>query len=256
MISKIMKLSIVILSHNSAPYIKKAIFSSLFADELLIIDDQSTDETVSLITSLKNNKIRIVQHPLRDDFSAQRNFGLQNARGIWVLFIDADEEINSDLQEEILKSIESQAIDGYYIKRRDVFLGKEMQYGELGNISLLRLGKRTGKWIGRVHEVWRIEGQTSVLKNPLFHYSHLTLSSFISKINYYTSIRAEELYKQKRVSSLIDIITYPCIKFFKNYILSAGYKDGIHGYVFATFMSLHSFLVRAKLHILSSSKPT
>ncbi len=129
--------------------------------------------------------------------------------------------------------------------------GRMLKHGEVGNIILLRLAKKgTGKWEGPVHEQWKISGKTELLKNPLDHYPHPTISEFLSEINYYTDLRAEELYKKKVKSTWLSVITYPKTKFILNFFFKRGFQDGLPGLVFAIMMSLHSFLVRSKLWLL------
>lgn len=128
--------------------------------------------------------------------------------------------------------------------------GKELKYGETGNISLLRFARKdAGVWEGMVHEKWNIKGLIGKLKNPLRHYPHQTVSEFLKAVNIYSNVRAEELRIKNKKAFFWSIITYPLGKFFLNYLLKRGFLDGIQGFIFAVFMSLHSFLVRGKLWI-------
>jgi len=246
-----MKLSIIILTHNSATFIKDCIKSSLFADEIILIDDYSTDNTLDIVADIEHSSITIIKRHLNGDFSSQRNAGLQKAQGEWVLFIDSDEIISDQLRQEIQLVINNSEYEGYLIRRVDYFLGQKMGHGELGNIYLLRLAKRNGSWQGKVHETWSISGKVGYLHNFLTHYSHNNLFTFINKIDMYTTLRAEELYRKKKRSNRASIIIYPVSKFIKGYIIQEGYKDGLAGFVFAVFMSFHSFLVRSKLYLLT-----
>ena len=128
---------------------------------------------------------------------------------------------------------------------------KKILHGEVGNMKLLRLAKRdSGKWKGRVHEKWKILGDTAELSFPIIHIPHQTAREFVDDVNKYSSVRANELYEEEvRVSSYI-IILFPLAKFIQNYIFKKGYKDGVPGLLYAVMMSLHSFLVRAKLFLL------
>nr|MBI5455569.1 hypothetical protein [Candidatus Levybacteria bacterium] len=145
--------------------------------------------------------------------------------------------------------------NGFYIKRLDVIWGKMLKHGETGNIKLLRLArKKAGVWYGKVHEQWQIDGKISELENSLIHYPHQTIDEFLKEINFYTSIRAKELYEAGVRGSLKDIIVYPKAKFILNYFIRLGFLDGIEGFIFAIFMSFHSFLVRGKLWLLWKQK--
>jgi len=240
-----MKLSAVVIVKNEEKDIEDCLKSLLFCDEIVIIDDDSIDKTTKIA---KKYNARIYRKTLAS-FSDQRNYGLEKALHDWVLFIDADERVGGDLREEIKNAIWKE-YDGYFIKRNDFFIGKELKYGDLKNVWLMRLAnKKMGKWEGRVHEVWKIKGKTGKLKNSIMHNSHTNLKEFIQKIDLYSTLRAHELREEKIPSSLLSILLYPLSKFAKLYILKLGFLDGIHGFVHAVFMSMYSFLVRAKLYL-------
>lgn len=246
-------ISAIVLTKNEEKNIVDCLESLLWCDEILVLDDNSEDKTVQIIENLKNKKIKVLVHPLNNDFSKQRNFALWETQHEWVLFVDADERVSLALEYEILSSINSSLGDfsGYFLKRRDVIWGKELKYGETGNIKLLRLVKKNkGEWQGRVHEVLRIKGRIGELRNPLMHYPHQNLTEFLQEVNFYTDLRAKELFNKGIKVYWWSIILYPLGKFFLNFILRRGFLDGLHGFVFATLMSFHSFLVRGKLWLL------
>jgi glycosyltransferase involved in cell wall biosynthesis len=243
-------ISVVVLTQNEEKNIADCLHSLSWCDEIVIIDDYSTDATEQVISSLSLKQVHVYKHHLNGNFSDARNFGLEKARHEWVLFIDADERISSSLQYEIVSSITSsiENYTGYYLKRTDVMWGKELRFGEVGNIALLRLAKKgSGKWTGHVHERWQVKGKTTKLKKALLHYPHQNVTEFLREINYYTDIRAEELYKLKKKTSLLAIAAYPLAKFLQNYIFKQGFRDGVRGMILALMMSFHSFLVRGKL---------
>jgi|SRR3989344_2193058 len=244
-----MLISGVVISKNEGKNIARCISSLLWCDEIIVIDDNSTDNTVNVA---KEYKVKLYQHNLNNNFAQQRNFGLENAAGKWVLFVDADEVVAERLQKEILSHIYAKnKINAYSIKRKDTMWGRELRYGDSGNIRLVRLGRKgCGKWEGMVHEKWNIEGRVGMLMEPLHHYPHQTVAEFISKINYYSTIRAQELFEQKVSVGPMQIIFYPKAKFLYNFFFKCGFMDGMEGFIFAIIMSFHSFLVRAKLWLL------
>ena len=254
-------ISVVILTKNEEKNILECLKTLEFCDEIIIIDDNSTDKTIDLTLSLKNKEIKVIRHRLDGDFAKQRNFGLEQASGEWVLFIDADERVSDVLTFEISNSIEFggqnlTSFNGFYIKRVDFMWGKELRHGETGHGGKrLRLAKkRAGKWSGKVHEKWNIDGKVGQLRNPLYHYPHNTIKEFLQEINFYTDIRARELFEERKSCSWISIILYPTGKFIVNYFFKKGILDGIPGLNFAVIMSFHSFLVRAKLWLLWERK--
>lgn len=250
-------ISAVIICKNEEENIEEFLKSLFFCDEVVVIDDYSTDKTVGIIKKIKNLKITIFQHSLGSDFSSQRNFGLSKAKGDWVLFVDADERVPDALAFEI-SNIENQIADqtlgkysGFYVNRIDFMWGRKLRFGETGGIKLLRLAEKiSGRWEGKVHEKWEVKGNIGLLKNPIVHFPHKTLQEFLKEINFYTTIRAEELYKKGSHSNFISVLMYPLGKFILNYFLRRGLLDGVPGLVVAVVMSFHSFLVRGKLWLL------
>lgn len=172
------------------------------------------------------------------DFASARNQTLKKAKSEWIFFVDTDEKVSKDLENEILKLVQDDKIDGYFIKRIDYFFGRWLKFGETGNIKLLRLGKKgAGIWRRRVHEFWDIKN-AGKLKNPLFHYPKWS----IGKINQYSDIDAKE-FSQFR---FYDVILKPIGKFILNYFLKLGFLDGLAGYIHAYLMSFQSLVVRVK----------
>lgn len=243
-------ISAVVLAKNEEQNIEKCLESVRWCDEIIVVDDNSSDGTSEIA---KKYKATIYQHALKNDFSAQRNFGLSKAKNEWVLFIDSDEVVSDALCYEIsgavgLKDQSLKNCNGFYLKRSDFMWGKQLRYGETGNIKLLRLGKKgTGEWSGMAHEKWAIDGVIGNLVNPILHFPHATLEDFLKEINFYTDIRANELKNKNIRVSFWDILSYPLGKFIVNYIFKAGFLDGMQGLMFAITMSFHSFLVRGKL---------
>ncbi|OGK21640.1 hypothetical protein A3C23_02590 [Candidatus Roizmanbacteria bacterium RIFCSPHIGHO2_02_FULL_37_13b] len=269
-------LSVIILAKNENESIKKTIESVSFADETLIIDDDSTDNTVKIA---KEMGVRVIAHPLNNDFSKQRNFADIQAKGDWILHIDADEVITNALKEEIQEIVKTyktfdeiprQARDDigvydeegkteiYYIKRRDIWWGRELRFGEVykaAHTGFIRLYKKgSGKWIGAIHESFQTEKKTGFLDSYLIHRPHPTVAIFLEQINKYSSSRAEELFKTGQQGNALKIIFFPFFKFWYNYLLRFGFLEGAAGFVYAFFMSFHSFLVQSKLYMMHHSK--
>lgn len=269
-------ISAVVLLKNEAENIEKCLTSLLWCDEIIVVDDYSTDKTIELVHKvLKVHKVhkvyKVLQRKLKGDFAAQRNFGLEKATGDWVLFIDADEIVTRELQHEIKTKIFPQSgihdavvthkfvnsigtnlktgsISGFYLKRRDWFLGRWLKFGETSNVKLLRLArKNAGRWQGRVHETWEVKGKVGELKNPILHYPHQTIAIFLKDINWYTDVVAQYWLEEGKRVKIWEIIFYPLGKFLQNYISRLGILDGIPGLIMAFMMSFHSFLVRGKV---------
>jgi len=243
-------ISAIILTKNEEKNIKKCLESVKWCDEIIIIDDESSDQTLEIA---KKYKTTIYTNTLNNDFSAQRNFGLSKAKNDWVLFVDADEVVSDALAYEIsnaigIKDRNLKNFNGFYIKRSDFIWGRMLKYGETGNMQLLRLGRKgSGIWDSKTHEKWEVEGLIGKLINPILHFPHQTLGEFLKEINFYTDIRAKELRDKNAKTFFWSILLYPLGKFVVNYIFKRGFMDGMQGLVFAIVMSFHSFLVRGKL---------
>ncbi|HYM65388.1 MAG TPA: glycosyltransferase family 2 protein [Candidatus Sulfotelmatobacter sp.] len=247
-------ISVVILTKNEEKNIVDCLESISWVDEIIVIDDYSEDRTLEVIKNLNlKEKIKVIKRRLNYDFSNQRNFGLSKTKFDWVFFLDADERVSRSLREEINSIIINKNKDyfGFYIPRKDVLWGKLLKHGETGDIKLLRLVKKgQGKWEGKVHETYMSKEKIGSLENYILHFPHQTTDEFLKEINFYTSIRAKELYDLGLKTNLFQVIFYPKTKFFVNFILKLGFLDGLEGFIFAIFMSFHSFLTRAKLLLL------
>lgn len=251
-------ISAVVLTKNEEKNIEKCLENLLWCDEILVVDDGSTDRTKEIAEKLG---ARVVRHLLNRDFARQRNFALEKAKGEWILFVDADEEVSPELSKEIQQLAHHYAVvqacaSGFYFKRFDFFMGRWLRHGEVGGIGgfggvkILRLAKKNaGRWRRKVDEIWEIEGKTKVLSNPLLHFSHPTLKDFLESINEWSTLNAEEFFNQGCRPSLCEWFK-PFGKFIRDYFLKFGFLDRAPGFVFAVLMSLHSFLVRGKLYLL------
>ncbi len=248
MLSKKNTLSVVILTHNSARTITLAIKSiHKIALEIIIIDDWSTDETLKLARKFKS---KIFRRALNSNFSEQRNFGLSKASGDWILFLDSDEIVSEKLALEILNKIKATKAKGFNIVRLDDLWGKDLKFGESGSTTLLRLARSdSGKWRRAVHEYWDIKGKTLKLDNFITHNPHPTVSEFLTNINKYSRIHSQENKREGKKSSLVKIIFWPIGKFFLYYVVRLGFLDGLAGFIYAVFMSFHSFLAWSELWI-------
>ena len=243
-------ISVVIITKNEEKNLDKCIKSVKWCDEIIVIDDNSIDKTIEIA---KKHKALIYQRPLSQNFSSQRNFGIDKAKNEWILFVDADEIVSDALAYEISNAIQLRGqnlkeYNGFYIKRVDFIWGKKLKHGEIGNIKLLRLARKgKGQWEGMAHERWKLTGLIGSLTNPLQHFPHKNLTEFIKEVNFYTDIRSKELASKNNRVNFSDIILYPLGKFILNYFVKRGFIDGIPGLIFAITMSFHSFLVRGKL---------
>jgi glycosyltransferase involved in cell wall biosynthesis len=238
-----------VIAKNSSPTLTACLKSLVFCDQILVIDNGSVDDTQKIAQKF-HAQVKVC--PVVDDFSALRNFALKSAKHDWVLFIDADEVVPDALRREIQKILISPQYQAYYLSRRDHLWGQVLRFGDTGGIKLIRLGRKSaGVWQGRVHETWKITGKTGDLHQPLDHYPHPTMNQFITSVNYYSDIRASELFSKGERSNIWQIIFYPPGKFFYLWLVKLGFLDGVAGLVHALTMAFYTFLVRGKLYFLA-----
>lgn len=249
----------IILAKNEEKDIRRCLQSVAFCDETIVVDDESNDRTVEIARSLG---VRVFKGKLNGDFASQRNEAMILGRNDWILFVDADEEITKTLKESILKTPSTPGVGGYYLKRRDVFWGQVLRFGELRKTytkGILRLIKKgTGTWTGLVHEEFRPTMTIGSLDGYLNHYAHESITDFLLHVNIYSTLRAKELMKTGVGSNLLSIVLYPFGKFIYTYFFALGFLDGVGGFVYSFLMSFHSFLVRAKLYqyrVIDQKKP-
>lgn len=172
------------------------------------------------------------------DFSQERNHLLKTAETSWVLYLDQDETLSAPLSDRNLDKHFN-----YAFKRQDWFLRRKLKFGETKANRFIRLVQPgTGYWQGKVHEQFISRLPIKILPQAIIHRQDLSVSQFIDKLNYYSSLRAEELTH----FSLFALIFYPQVKFVKNYFWHLGFLDGFPGFALAFLMSLHSLMVRVK----------
>ena len=240
------KLTVVVLAQENDPLLDACLQSLSWAKGGWVVFDSKRKVKVSLPTGWKQ-----LHHQLEDDFAAHRNWVLEQIKTDWVLFVDSDEQVSEELAEKIQEiDFSTTPYQAFAIKRRDHFLGQMLRYGDTAGWQEVRLGRRqAGTWQGAVHERWVIPGPAGSLNGYLEHYPAANLAYFINKLNYYSSLRAHELYVQGKTSHWWQIVAYPVAKFFYLYLIKQGVRDRTVGFVHAVLMSFYSYLVRAKLYV-------
>lgn len=241
--------SAVVIVKNEEKDLRGCLESLSWCSEKIVVNNKSTDKTPGIAQRMG---AIVLESDEESNFSVLRNLGLKKATHEWVLFVDADEIVSESLAFEITNVVSRnlENYSGFFVPRIDTIWGKELRYGE-NKMYLLRLGKKDkGTWEGMVHETWKINGKTKKLKNPLMHTPHTSIGDLWDRVNYYSTIRAQELYEKGKKASGPSIVMYSFAKFVQDYIFKRGFLDGVPGFLIATSMSLHSFLVRGKLYLL------
>lgn len=220
------KISALIITRNEEKNITELLQNLNFVDEIVVVDSYSTDKTLELISQFEN--VRVYQHEFLD-FSTQRNTALNYAKNEWVLFIDADERIPDELKNEILSSVETTTMNGFYIKRKFYFFNTHVRFSGLQNDKNLRLFKKTNaKYSGIVHEKLNLKENIGTLNNYLIHHSYTDHEHFKEKVFYYNRLKAKEK-SYKKYSTILHIF-HPIYTFLNRYIVRFGVLDGAKGF--------------------------
>ena len=245
-----MKLAVIILTHNEERHIEACIESVAFADEILVIDDESTDRTAELA---RMAGARVIRHPLSGDFAGQRNFALSQTDADWVFYVDADERVDEGAGAELRRIMEDNACAAYEVRRINVAFGQRMYYGANKPDYPRRFFPRDSvRWKGLVHE--RAESTLSVrkLKTSLSHYTYTDWDLYFTKMNRYSTLMAERRCAEGKSTSFFNILFNPPFAFFRAYIFQLGFLDGRLGFLLTIFHGYYTMMKYVKHYYLKN----
>ncbi|MGB5990069.1 MAG: glycosyltransferase family 2 protein [Marinifilaceae bacterium] len=243
------KLSATIMTLNNERDLALCIESLLpLADEILVVDSFSTDKT-ELICA-RYDKVRFVQNTWCG-FIGQRNWASNEAKYDHIIAMDADEALSEELQNSILAVKENWNGEGYYFNRLNQLCGKWMKHGRWYPDKKMRLyDRKTVKTVGTEPHGYFIAADGSMgsfLKGDLLHYCYPTLAEFVEKNNSYTTWFAEDAYKKGKKISIFEMILKTKWRFFRDYFLKMGFRNGYLGLVSTVIESANVFIKYAKL---------
>ena len=226
------KLSIVIITKNEEKFIFDALKSAVFADEVVILDSGSEDQTCNIA---KKIGARVEQQAWLG-FGAQKNKAVELADNDWVFVLDADERITPELRDEIISTLKNPQFDGYRIARLNNFFGKYIKTcGLYPDYSIRLFNKNKGKFNDvAVHESVQINGRVLSLKNHMIHLAYENIDEFKVKQKRYASLSHK---KRNRLKALIS----PVWTFFKLYFIKLGFLDGWRGFTIAKLYAQYTF---------------
>jgi len=246
-----MPVSVVVLTYNESARVRDCLESVRWADEIIVVDGFSTDDTVAIAKEFTGNVLLSDRLGPKNPggYSDQRNFALQHVTSPWVLFIDADERCSPELSAEIRKLLSEGSADGvaaFQIRRKEYFFGVHTQYTHGSGWLVRLLRKDSVRWNDRlVHEGIVTSGTIRQLQGELLHYSKESIADYLTTQNRYTSLEARELEKQD--SALLRRPLFESFRTFCNlYIYKGAYREGAFGLIMSVFFASYTFQTWAK----------
>jgi glycosyltransferase involved in cell wall biosynthesis len=224
------EVSVVIAARDEAENIRACIESVRWAREILVVEDGSVDDTVSIAeaagaTVLRNSFVTI---------GAQRNFAIGRATTPWILVIDADERASEDLAEEVATAIQSSTVDAYRISRRNFFLGGEIKHGGWQRDRPIRLFRSTARYNERrVHEHVEVKGTVGELGSTLTHEPYVSLDKWFEKLRVYSRWWALDRYEKGKRCGIASVVFRPPARFLTMFLIRGGWMDGARGALLA-----------------------
>ena len=246
------KLSVIIITKNEAANIGACLESVKWADEIIVVDSGSSDSTVEICREFG---AQVHEHDW-PGFGKQKNRALSYATHKWVFALDADERVTPELRSQLIKAIEEDSEDGFYVPRLSQFCGKFIRHSGWYPDYVLRLFRRTkGRFSDdMVHERVLLEGSAGRLTSPLLHYSYLNEADVRRKAEQYARAGAMQMFKSGKTASLADAPLRAAWAFVRTYCLRLGFLDGIAGLNIALMNARTTHLKYNQLKALNSAK--
>lgn len=239
------KLTVAVSVYNGEKTLDNCLKSALFASEIIVIDNSSTDKTIEIAKKYTNKVFTRANNLM---LNINKNFGFSKAGNEWILCLDADEEISLELAAEIKRilGVQNDKINGYWIPRKNIIFGKWIEHAGWYPDHQLRLFKKSkGKFPEEhVHEMIKINGETRYLNSNLIHYNYENIFQFVNKLaNIYGPNEAEQKIKSGYVFNWRDAIRFPANEFLSRYFARKGYRDGFHGLMLSLLMAFYHLIV-------------
>ncbi len=254
---KKIKLSVVIIIFNEENNIKRCIENIKdIADEIVIVDSFSTDRTKEICSLYK--EVKFIEHKF-EGYTKQKNWAILQATSNYVLSIDADEIPDDILKKSIIKVKNNWGNPGYSMNRLTNYCGKWIKHcGWYPDVKLRLFDTNYGNWTGiNIHEEYKFFDKNIKaikLEGNLLHYSYNSISQHILQIDKFTNITSQEAFEKNKKTSLIGIFFRTYWKFFRDFFIKLGFKDGYYGFIICTLSSFATFFKYIKLKELYKHK--
>jgi glycosyltransferase involved in cell wall biosynthesis len=245
------KLSVTVVAKNEAANLDAALASVAWADEIVVVDSHSTDDTVAIA---RRHTDRVVVHEWLGHIE-QKNYAASLASHDWILSLDADERVTLELATE-LQGLQAgaPAEAAFRIPRVTWHLGRWIRTTDWYPDYQLRFyDRRRARWTGRyVHEALQLEGAAGQLKGEIQHYAYRDIADHLETIDRYTTLAAKQMHEDGRRAGLLQIAGHPPLAFLRNYVARGGIRDGIPGFIISSMNAYYVFLKFAKLRELQA----
>lgn len=239
-------LSVIVLTKNEEKRLPNCLESVAWASDIVVLDDDSTDETETIA---QKYHARFIRRKM-DIEGRHRNFGYSLAKEKWILSLDADERVSPELTTELQNCIKNNEnkVNGYTIPRRNYIGNYWIRYGGWYPSQQVKLFKKEAFRYreDEVHPVAFMHGTPGRLNGDIIHYSYDNFSDFISKLNHQTTLEAQKWVRSNKSISLTHALWKTLDRFFRSFIRKKGYKDGFIGLMVSVFASLYQILSYAK----------
>jgi glycosyltransferase involved in cell wall biosynthesis len=237
--------SAVLITRNAAATLDACLESLAFADEIVVVDSGSTDDTVEIAG---RRGARVVQKEWLG-FGRQKQYAVEQAKHDWVLCLDADERVSPQLAASIAQALATPVSPVYRMPRRNRFLGRWLSHGEgYPDWSPRLFNRLNARWSDDlVHEKVLYAVTPGTLAGDLMHDSSDDLATYLDRQNRYTTLAARQAYELGRSANVLHLLFSPVVRFFKFYILRLGFLDGVPGLLHISIGCMNSYMKYAKL---------
>ncbi|HEY1250186.1 MAG TPA: glycosyltransferase family 2 protein [Thermoanaerobaculia bacterium] len=245
------RLTAIITTFNEEVNIQACLESLGFADEILLVDSFSTDRTLAVARAAAGGRLplKIVQHEYFGS-AAQKNWAMDQVESPWILIVDSDERVPEPLAREILALLEKGPdARHYFIRRENFFLGTLIRHSGWSTDKVVRLFERgaTRYPNRRVHADLAIDGPAPTLAHAMLHETYRSLDQALEKIHRYATWAAADAYRAGRSPGVFELAVRPAWRFFRMYVVQAGFLDGRHGLVLCALQAYGVFLKWARV---------
>ncbi|MGQ0811856.1 MAG: glycosyltransferase family 2 protein [Nitrospiraceae bacterium] len=247
------KISAVVIAYNDEPYMRACLESLQWADEIIVVDSYSTDATEKISRGFTD---KIFQHEFHG-FGRLRNEAVAHASHDWVFSLDTDERAPAALQQEIRSVLHDPQADGYFVPRRNYFLGRWIRhcgwYPDYRQPQLFRKDRMRYR-DDLVHEGFELKGKLSYLSEAAVQHPFRDIDHYLMKQDRYSELMARRMVDQGRAFHPYQLLAHPCFTFLKMYILRRGFLDGVPGLILAGLYAYYTFIKYARFWELSAKR--